>query len=281
MAKVNVTQGAVKGIEAQGIHCFKGIPYAAPVSGENRWLPPRQPAHWSGVRDASQFGNICPQESPPNGWLAGKAGRLFIKTLWETEPVGDDCLNLNVWTPSMDPDAKLPVMFWIHGGAFTTGSGSLPVYDGRNLAKKEVVVVSINYRLGLMGSFVAPGMFDDDFCGANRGFLDQLAALRWVNENIRGFGGDPENVTIFGESAGGQSIAVLLASPATKGLFKRAVAQSGTPEIGSTVSDHEHFSNDLLKAIGIQPGDRDSLTKLSAKDTVDAMRTARKLLARG
>ena len=281
MSKVKVAQGLLKGTEADGIHTFKGIPYAAPISGENRWLPPMQPEHWSGVRDASQFGNICPQESPPNAWLAGKAGRLFIETLWETESAGDDCLNLNVWTPSMDPDAKLPVMFWIHGGAFTTGSGSLPIYDGTNLAKKEVVVVSINYRLGLMGSFVDPGMFEDGFCGANRGFLDQVAALRWVNENIGGFGGDPENVTIFGESAGGQSIAVLLASPATKGLFKRAVAQSGTPEIGSTVSDHEDFAIDLLKAIGIQPGDRDSLSQLSAKDTIDAMKTARKLMAKG
>ena len=281
MTKVTVSRGVLAGSEADGIYAFKGIPYAAPVSGENRWLPPVEPEPWHGVRDAARFGNICTQEPPPNKWLAGKAGRLFIETLWETEAAGDDCLNLNVWTPSLDPDAKLPVMFWIHGGAFTTGSGSLPAYDGTNLAKKQVVVVSINYRLGLMGSFVAPGMFDDEFCGANRGFLDQAAALRWVQENIRGFGGDPDNVTVFGESAGGQSVAVLLASPATKGLFKRAVAQSGTPELGSPVSDHERFAVDLQKAMGIEPGDRAGLSRLSAKDTVDAMRAARKLLARG
>ncbi len=279
--KVTVSQGVLAGSEADGVCAFKGIPYAAPVSGENRWLPPKPPEPWSGIRDATRFGNICPQEPPPNKWLAGKAGRVFIETLWETEPVGDDCLNLNVWTPIPDPQAQLPVLFWIHGGAFTTGSGSLPIYHGTNLAKKGVVVVSINYRLGLMGSFVAPGLFDDEFCGPNRGFQDQVAALSWVQENIRAFGGNPHNVTIFGESAGGQSVAVLLASPATKGLFKRAIAQSGTPELGSPLADHERFAADLLQAIGIAPGDRAGLSRLSAKDTIDAMRAARKLLAKG
>ena len=281
MNEVTVSHGVLAGSEAGGVFAFRGIPYAAPVSGERRWLPPAPPEPWTGIRDATRFGNICPQESPPNRWLAGRAGRVFIETLWEIEPDGDDCLNLNVWSPSLDPHAKLPVMFWIHGGAFTTGSGSLPIYDGANLAKKDVVVVSINYRLGLMGSFVAPGMFDDEFCGANRGFLDQVAALGWVQEHIHAFGGDPDNVTIFGESAGGQSVAVLLASPVTKGLFRRAIAQSGTPELGSPVPDHERFAVDLLNAIGIESGDRAGLSRLSARDTVDAMRVARKLLAKG
>ncbi len=281
MANVTISQGQLTGEEKDGIHAFKGIPYAAPVSGENRWLPPRQPEAWSGVRDATRFGNICEQESPPNKWLAGRAGKAFMETLWETEPVGDDCLNLNVWTATLDSEAKLPVMFWIHGGAFTTGSGSLSIYNGANLAKKDVVVVSINYRLGLMGSFVAPGMFDDGFCSANRGFLDQVSGLRWVQENIRTFGGDPDNVTIFGESAGGQSIAVLLASPAAQGLFRRAIAQSGTPELGSPVADHEQFAVDLLKALDVAPGDRAAISQLSARDTVSAMKVARKLLAKG
>ena len=281
MTTVKTSQGELVGSEEGGIHRFKGIPYAAPVSGSNRWLPPIPVEPWSGQRDATRFGNICTQESPPNPWLAGKAGRTFIRTLWTDETDGDDCLNLNVWTPTMDPEAKLPVMFWIHGGAFTTGSGSLPIYDGSNLAKKDVVVVSINYRLGLMGSFVAPGMFADGFCGSNRGFLDQVAALHWAQENIRAFGGDPDNVTIFGESAGGQSIAVLLASPATRGLFRRAIAQSGTPEFGVPVKDHEHFAVDLLQALKVKPGDREAITALSAKDTVDAIKVARKLVARG
>lgn len=281
MAEVKVSHGALAGSESGDIHSFKGIPYAAEISGEGRWLPPRQPEPWTGVRDATRFGNICTQEPPPNKWLAGRAGKVFMETLWQTEPDGDDCLNLNVWTPSLDAAAKLPVMFWIHGGAFTTGSGSLRIYDGTHLARKDVVVVSINYRLGLMGSFVAPGMFDDDFCGPNRGFHDQLAALRWVQENIRCFGGDPGNVTIFGESAGGQSIAVLLSSPATRGLFRRAIAQSGTPELGVLVSEHEHFAVDLLKEMGIEPGDRAAMGRLTAKDTVDGMKRARKLVASG
>ena len=204
-----------------------------------------------------------------------------METLWKDETHGDDCLNLNVWTPTLDPDAKLPVMVWIHGGAYVTGSGSLPIYEGHNLAKKDVVVVSINYRLALMGSFTAPGMFDDDFCGPNRGFLDQMAALRWVQDNIAQFGGDRDNVTIFGESAGGQSVAALLASPAMRGLFHRAIAQSGTPEIGTPISDHERFAQDLLQAIGIKPGDRSAIAQLTARDTIEHMKIARKLVPKG
>lgn len=280
MTTVSISGGLLRGSEADGIHSFKGIPYAAPISGENRWLAPRPPEPWSGERDAASFGNICPQQNPPNRRLAGKAGRLFIDTLWEDEPVGDDCLNLNVWTPTLDPAANLPVMYWIHGGSFTTGSGSLSLYDGTNLAKKEVVVVSINYRLGIMGSFVAPGMYDDDFCVPNRGFLDQVAGLRWVKENIKNFGGNPDNVTIFGESAGGQSINVLLASPAANGLFKRAIAQSGTPEFGSPISHHEPFAIDLLDAMGIEKSNRAALSGLTAEDTIDAVKVATKLLAK-
>ncbi|NIB38132.1 carboxylesterase/lipase family protein [Pseudomaricurvus alkylphenolicus] len=281
MSKVSVSDGVLVGREENGIHSFKGIPYAAPISGENRWLPPKPVEPWEGERDATRFGNICTQMSPPNKWLAGRAGWAFIDTIWQTEPDGDDCLNLNVWTPSPDPDANLPVMFWIHGGAYTTGSGSLRLYNGHNLARKDVVVVSINYRLGLMGSFTAPGMFDDEFCGANRAFLDKVAALRWVQENIRRFGGDPDNVTIFGESAGGQSIAVLLASPAAQGLFKRAIAQSATPEFAVPVADHEHFAADLLHALGIKPGDRSALAQMTAQDTVKAYVVAGKLIPKG
>jgi len=280
MTNVKTSHGELAGSEADGIYSFKGIPYAAPVSGENRWLPPQPAEPWSGVRDATQFGSVCAQDSMPAKWLAGPAGKKYMETIDVTDPRGDDCLNLNVWTPSLDPNAKLPVMFWIHGGAFVAGAASLPIYDGANLAKKEVVVVSINYRLGLMGSFVAPGMFEDDFCGPNRGFEDQLAGLRWVQENITNFGGDPDNVTIFGESAGGQSIAVLVASPLSKGLFKRAIAQSGTPEICTPVADHEHYAADLLQALGIKPGDRAALSAFTGQQSVDAIKVARKLLAK-
>lgn len=278
MSTVTISHGTLSGSETNGIHSFKGIPYAAPITGENRWLPPQPIDPWSGARDATQFGLACPQEPGPPPRFAGKAGAKFIRVIDMQEPQGDDCLNLNVWTPSTDPEAKLPVMVWIHGGAFLTGSGAMPAYDGTNLAKKDVVMVSINYRLGMMGSFTAPDMFDDDFCGPNRGFEDQLAALRWVQQNIRQFGGDADNVTIFGESAGGQSIAVLLASPAAQGLFKRAIAQSGTPEICTSLDDHRQFSVDVLNAIGIKPGDRAALTAMSNAETFTMLQVARKQL---
>lgn len=280
MTVVVTATGEVRGVAQSGIHCFKGIPYAEPISGERRWLPPIEREPWTGVRDATRFGAACPQEAPPNKWLTGRAGRAFIETLWAPEQRGDDCLNLNVWTSTVDSNAALPVMVWIHGGAFTTGSGSLPIYDGSRLAAKGVVVVSINYRLGMMGSFVAPGMFDDEFCGPNRGFRDQIAALRWVQTNIEAFGGDPGNVTIFGESAGGQSVAVLLASPLTSGLFRRAIAQSGTPEFGTPVDDHRRFAPDLLAAMDIPPS-RSALAALNADDTITSGKAARKVLAKG
>lgn len=278
MSTVTITQGRLAGNQTGGIHSFKGIPFAAPISGHNRWLPPRQAENWSGTRDATKFGNACPQEPGPSMRFVSKAGRKFIRTIDMTGPQGDDCLNLNVWTPSLDPDAKLPVMVWIHGGAFLTGAGSMPHYDGTNLAQKGVVLVSINYRLGIMGSFTAPNMFEHDFCGPNRGFEDQLAALRWVQDNIKNFGGDADNVTIFGESAGGQSIAVLLASPSSKELFKRAIVQSGTPEFCTSYEDHQNYAADLLQAIGVKAGDTAAISALSAADTIAMMGVGRKLL---
>ncbi len=275
---VTIAQGVLAGREQDGIHNFKNIPYAAPIAGENRWLPPQAPESWTGTRDATRIGNACPQTSSAPIRLSGRAAQKFMRAIEMTGPQGDDCLNLNVWTPAPDPDAKLPVMVWIHGGAFVTGAGSMPLYDGTNLAKKNVVMVSINYRLGAMGSFTAPGQFDDEFCCPNRGFEDQLAALRWVQQNIKQFGGDPDNVTIFGESAGGQSIAVLVASPKSKGLFRRAIAQSGTPEFGTSIDHHKNYATDLLQAMDIKPGDRAALSALSAQDTLRMMAIGRKML---
>ncbi len=281
MAVVEVADGKLKGSESDGVHSFKGIPFAAAVAGVNRWLPPRPPRSWSGERDATRFGRTCVQQKPPNKWLTNRSGRRFIEFIHEDEPAGDDCLNLNVWTPTLDTGAKLPVMVWIHGGAFLSGSGSMTPYDGTRLAQKEVVVVSVNYRLGLMGFFSAPGLFGGDFCVPNRGFMDQVASLRWVQENISAFGGAADNVTIFGESAGGQSVAVLLASPASRGLFRRAIVQSGMPELGVPLSHYERFAGDLLNAMGIESGDRTALSKLSARQTIDAVRKANRLLAQG
>ncbi|MDX3759768.1 carboxylesterase/lipase family protein [Streptomyces sp. AK02-04a] len=212
---VTTPYGAVRGRYEDGVAVFRGIPYAAPPFGARRFRPPVPPEPWDGVRDAGEFGPTPPK--PPYS-------EAFARLLADPVVAGDDCLNLNVWTPEPGPGAGLPVMVWIHGGALTRGSSAVPVYDGQAFARDGVVLVSINYRLGVEGY----GLFPD--APPNAGLRDQLAALEWVRESIARFGGDPDRVTVFGESAGAISIGALLASPRAQGLFRRAVLQSGPPE---------------------------------------------------
>ena len=202
---VKTVNGKVRGLVSGGIASFKGISYAAPPFGPNRMRPPARPEVWDGVRDVMAYGPTVPKPPYP---------KPYDELLPEPVIAGDDCLNLNVWTP--DPgQAGLPVMVWIHGGAFVNGSGAVAHYAGDRFARDGVVCVTINYRLGCDGF-----LFLDD-ASPNRGLLDQIAALQWVQENIAAFGGDPGNVTIFGESAGGMSVATLLSMPAAEGLFGR------------------------------------------------------------
>lgn len=205
------------------VRVYKGIPFAAPPAGDLRWRPPQPVAHWDGVRSATEFGNICMQAAGGGrGNGKGKAG--------ETAPrMSEDCLYLNVWTAAASPSERRPVMVWIHPGGYTSGSGSGPSYDGEALAKRGVVLVTINYRLGIFGFFSHPELTQEsDRRGAgNFAFMDQTAALQWVQRNIARFGGDPKRVTVFGNSAGSSSISNLVASPQAKGLFQRAAAQSG------------------------------------------------------
>ncbi|MET8410897.1 carboxylesterase family protein [Streptomyces sp. NPDC005195] len=212
---VTTPYGAVRGRYENGIAVFRGIPYAAPPFGPRRFRPPVPPEPWDGVRDAGSFGPTPPK--PPYS-------EAFARLLADPVVPGDDCLNLNVWTPEPGPGARLPVLVWIHGGALTRGSSAVPVYDGRAFARDGVVLVSLNYRLGVEGY----GLFPDR--PANPGLRDQLAALEWVRASIARFGGDPGRVTVFGESAGAVSIGALLAGPHARGLFHRAVLQSGPPE---------------------------------------------------
>ncbi|MFJ6632614.1 carboxylesterase/lipase family protein [Streptomyces sp. NPDC091376] len=213
-------QGKVRGRFHNGIAAFLGIPYAAPPFGAHRFRPPAPADPWEGVRDALQYGPTAPKRPyrPP-----------LDRLIPDPSIHGDDCLNLNVWSPSIG-ESRLPVMVWIHGGSLCNGSASLPLYDGAAFARDGVVLVSINYRLGVEGF----GVFPD--APVNRGLLDQIAALIWVRDNIAAFGGDPANVTVCGESAGAISVAALMTSPRAAGLFRRAILQSGPPH---TVSPRE------------------------------------------
>lgn len=208
--QVAVDSGAVVGAALDGVTSFKGIPYAAPPVGALRWSAPAPVQPWSMPRDATAYGPDCMQNPLP-GIKPGE------------RPMSEDCLTLNIWTPKLAKGAKLPVMVWIHGGGFVGGSGTLPETDGSLLAKRDVVIVSFNYRLGRFGFFAHPALSE----GGNWGLMDQIAALKWVQRNIAAFGGDPARVTIFGESAGGESVSRLMASPAAKGLFAGAIVASG------------------------------------------------------
>ena len=221
--------GKIRGVDNNGIRIFKGIPYGANTAGANRFMPPAEPGDWSGVRDALAYGHSAPQGDPDA--LPPPPGALTISG--ENLPAeGEDCLVLNVWTPAVGPAAynghKRPVMFWCHGGGFATGSGSSPDNDGTNLARRgDVVVVTINHRLNVLG-FANLSEFSKDFAASgDAGMLDIVQALKWVRANISEFGGDPNTVTIFGQSGGGRKVETLLAMPSAKGLFHRAIVESG------------------------------------------------------
>jgi para-nitrobenzyl esterase len=215
---VRVDGGALAGVETDGLRLFRGIPYAAAPVADRRWRPPAPAPRWEGVRDASVFGAYCPQNLKPGYSLEALAGHRM----------SEDCLNLNVWTPADNATEKRPVMVWILPGSFRRGATALPRYDGSALAKQGAVVVTFEYRMGLLGQFAHPALAAEQ-PGAPLGnyyLMDQLAALRWVQRNIGVFGGDPGNVTIFGMSAGGVSVNYLMAMQAAAGLFHRAISQS-------------------------------------------------------
>jgi para-nitrobenzyl esterase len=222
---VQTDQGKVEGLKEPNstVTVFKGIPYAAPPLGDLRWKAPQPVVAWKGVRHADHFGNVCMQNPQA-------PGSFYQVEFYEApEPMSEDCLYLNLWTAASSANEKRPVMVWIHGGGWVEGSGSLPSFNGEALAKKGVVVVTINYRLGVFGFLAHPELTKESDYGAsgNYGMLDQLAALKWVKANIRQFGGDPDNVTIFGQSAGAGSVIDLCASPLAKGYFQRSIVQSG------------------------------------------------------
>jgi para-nitrobenzyl esterase len=258
---VRTDAGQVQGVAAKDTTAFKNIPYAAPPVGDLRWRPPQPAQPWSGVRPGDRYGAICTQryDKSDNGVGA--------------PPMSEDCLSLNVWTPSLRPPALAPVMVWIHGGGFVNGSGTAALYDGAALARQGVVVVTINYRLGRFGFFAHPALTKEAAGGpvANYGLMDQIAALEWVRRNIAAFGGDPGNVTIVGESAGGISINRLMTAPPAQGLFHKAVAQSGLGSEQPLALDKAEAEGGAFAAkLGVSGDDTAALRALPAETIIGA-----------
>jgi para-nitrobenzyl esterase len=263
--RVTIDTGALEGLDTAGVMVFRGIPYAAPPVGQLRWRPPQPTQPWRGVRAAQQLGRNCVQHQPYGDIDPFAAG------------VSEDCLYLNVWTKSLTPPASRaprPVLVWIHGGGFWAGFGGEERHNATPLAKKGAVVVTLNYRLGAFGFLAHPALASESphHAAGNYGLLDQIAALQWVKRNIARFGGDPSRVTIFGESAGGFSVGSLIASPLAKGLFQRAILESGTGVGGGIASRAEAQSvalrlADSLHVYGVGPDAAAHLRALNA-DTV-------------
>ena len=282
MAEITIDTGALNGTDSNSasgkkIHFFGGIPYATAPIGDLRWSAPVAPASWEGVRDASDYAPSCPQFIiGENGFRDSIASALGGEPPVPEELVYDeDCLYLNVFSPSLNIDANMPVLFWVHGGAHKFGSSTS--YPGDNLAAKGVVLVTINYRLGSLGFVSHPELTAED-CRGNQGLLDTVAALQWVQRNIRQFGGDPDNVTVFGESAGGHSTCAMVTSPLCKGLIHRAIAQSGVgaqavqllDKTGAVPISAEDTGVLLGEAIGCPagPGQLAAMRKVPVEDVI-------------
>jgi para-nitrobenzyl esterase len=261
MTIVATRSGKVEGLEHDGIHVFRGIPYAAPPVGKRRWSAPEREPSWDGVRDATKF-----------SMQSAQTEFALTKLLGGKQPAnGEDSLSLNVWTPACD-DGDRPVLVWIHGGAFVWGAGDTPWYDGSNFARRgDVVVVTINYRLGPFGFLHLGDLFPELEGSGNAGILDQVAALDWVRDCIAAFGGDPTNVTIFGESAGAGSVGTLLGLPAARGLFHKAIPQSGAAAWWSTRERAHGIAMRVVERLGVRAGDLDALLAKSTSDVIAAM----------
>lgn len=267
---VETSAGKIRGVTVNGIRIFKGVPYGASTAGANRFMPPKKPVAWTGVRDALELGPSCPQ-------LPGfKTPEIQLMQNLGSNPSSEDCLVLNVWTPGTDRGRR-PVMFWLHGGGFQFGSGGQPFYDGANLARRgDVVTVTINHRLGCLGYLHLGDLGSQAFArSGNVGMLDAVAALEWVRDNIEKFGGDAKNVMIFGESGGGSKVSTLLGMPAAKGLFHRAAIESG-PALTATPRDSAtRTAESFLNLLGVDKSKLDQLQTRPVGELIEAQSLVR------
>lgn len=263
----STASGDVCGVAVEGVQIFRGIPYGASTAGRNRFRPPQPPTPWAGVREAVLYGETAPQARSflSRGGFDGNR-----------PAIGEDCLVLNVWTPAVD-DAARPVMVWLHGGGFEAGTGSVHLYDGVNVARRgDVVVVSINHRLGVMGHLDLSGVAGDEFRdSANAGFLDIVAALEWVRDNIAAFGGDPDRVLIYGQSGGGRKVSLATATDRAAGLFHRAIIQSGSQLYLLPREQTVERCQRLLDVLGLGRGDWQQLQQLPMGTVLHAARKLR------
>jgi para-nitrobenzyl esterase len=264
---VETHRGKVRGALEDGIKVFKGIPYAESTSGLNRFHPPKPAKSWTGVRDTIAYGPMCPQ--------LATARPSFAASWTSDKEAGEDCLVLNVWTPALYDQRKRPVMVWLHGGGFYAGSGSRNVYDGTRLCQRgNVVVVTVNHRLNVFGFLYLGRLGSSEYAeSGNVGMLDLVAALRWVHENIVAFGGDPGNVTIFGQSGGGAKVSTLLAMPQARGLFHKAIVQSGSQLEGLTPDEATKHALTFLSAVDVKPAELQRLARLPLDKLMAGLKT--------
>lgn len=279
-AIAETTYGKVRGLTRGGINVFKGIPYAAPVGGDARFQAPSKPKPWTGVRSSLYFGPVCPQ-GPRAGWSVDENAFMFE---WDDGQPGEDCLRVNVWTPGLNDGKKRPVMVWLHGGGFSAGSGQeLKSYDGDALSRRgDVVVVTLNHRLNVFGYLNLIEYGNRWASSANAGMLDLVAALEWVRDNAANFGGDARNVTIFGQSGGGAKVGTLMAMPAAKGLFHRAVVQSGSSLRQAPPEQSAKLAAAVLAELGLSGSSVEQLFKIpDQRLTAAAVEAVRKLAPPG
>ena len=261
---VRTASGSLRGYIDNGVHVFKGVPYAASTAGAGRFLPPQKRQPWTDVRDATQWGQRAPQI------LGGEPAEMIPTD--PREALGEDCLVMNIWTPN-PASGRRPVMVWLHGGGYASGSGSYGIYEGRELARKhDVVSISVNHRLNALGFLYLAHHGGRWASASNVGMLDIVAALEWVRDNIAAFGGDPRNVTIFGQSGGAGKVSTLMAMPAARGLFHRAIAQSGSAVTAIPVEQAVKTSDQILQRLKITPDRLDQLQTIPFAQIIDALR---------